>query len=71
MLIGFLIIDSEDWKRWRKEVSDVRGKPVVHVADTGPLQSINRGERQSTVDDIETFDDEDESDGELVERPPP
>lgn len=69
MLIGFLIIDRDDWKRWRKGVCDVRGKPVVHVADTGPLQSNNRGERQSTVDDVETFDDEDESDGELVERP--
>lgn len=69
MLIGFLITDSEDWKRWRKGVSDVRGKPVVHVADAAPVQSNNRGQPQSIVDDVETFDDEDESDGELVERP--
>ncbi|MCJ1469266.1 Cysteine protease atg4 [Pseudocyphellaria aurata] len=70
MLIGFLITDDADWKRWRKEVGDVQGKNVVHVADAGPLQSNERGERQSAVDDVETFDDEDESDGELVERPP-
>ncbi|MCJ1265425.1 Cysteine protease atg4 [Lobaria immixta] len=69
MLIGFLITDSEDWKRWRKGVSDVKGKPVVRVADAGPLHSNNKGERQCTVDDVETFDDEDESDGELVEHP--
>lgn len=70
MLIGFLITDNADWKRWRKGVGNGQGKSVVHVADAGPLQSNDRGERQSTVDDVETFDDEDESDGELVERPP-
>ena len=68
MLIGFLIRNSEDWKNWRKGVIDTRGKPVVQVADAGPPQSNNREERQCAVDDVETFDDE-ESDGELVERP--
>lgn len=68
MLIGFLIRTSEDWKNWRKGVSDIRGKPVVQVADAGPPQSNNREERHCAVDDVETFDDE-ESDGELVERP--
>lgn len=69
MLIGFLIKDHEDWKAWRKGMSDVEGKPVVNIADLELVQLNDRGERQSAVDDVETFDDEDESDGELVENP--
>ena len=69
MLIGFLIKDYEDWKSWRRGVRNVKGKPIVNVADMEPVQLNNR-ERRSAVDDVETFDEEDESDGELVECPP-
>ena len=70
MLIGFFIKDELDWESWRSAVSKIDGKPVVHVADTEPALHSHGHERESAVDDVETFDDEDEGDGELVERLP-
>ena len=71
MLIAFLIKDEEDWKSWRRGISDASGKPVVHVADSEPSLHGHGTERQSAVDDVETFDDDegDEGDGEMIERP--
>lgn len=70
MLLAFLVKDEEDWVAWRKAVTDAAGKPVVHVADTEPRLHGCGTERQSAVDDVETFDDEDESEGEIVECSP-
>ena len=70
MLIGFLIRDQLDWEKWRKAIREAEGKPVVHVAEIEPTLRGHGSERESAVDDVETFDDEDEGDGELVERPP-
>ncbi|KAL9584839.1 MAG: hypothetical protein Q9212_001871 [Teloschistes hypoglaucus] len=69
MLIGFLIRDEEDWYKWRKSVTEVQGKAVIHVADKEPSIHGLDAECQSAMDDVETFDDEDDSDGELVEHP--
>lgn len=71
MLIAFLIKDEEDWKSWRRAIGDASGKPVVHVADSEPSLHGHGTERQSAVDDVETFDDDegDEGDGEMIERP--
>ena len=74
MLIAFLIRDKEDWKSWRTEISQVSGKPVVHVADEEPSLHGPKLERPSAVDDVATFDDEDnesgdEGDGEIVDHP--
>ena len=71
MLIAFLIKDEEDWKSWRRGISDASGKPVVHVADSEPSLHGHGIERKSAVDDVETFDDDegDEGDGEMIERP--
>ncbi|KAL8654698.1 MAG: hypothetical protein Q9210_001344 [Variospora velana] len=72
MLIGFLIRDRDDWDLWRRSVSQVQGKPVVHVADKEPVMDGQEARRQSTVYDVETLDDDeddrcdDEGDGELV-----
>ncbi|KAL8706826.1 MAG: hypothetical protein Q9201_000165 [Fulgogasparrea decipioides] len=68
MLIGFLIRDREDWHKWRKSVTEVQGKSVIHVADKEPLMNGQGPEHHSAVEDVETFD-EDENDGELVEYP--
>ena len=70
MLIAFLIRDGEDWKNWRRALGTASGKPVVHVADEEPSLHGHGTVRKSAVDDVETFDDEDEeheSDGDLVE----
>ena len=72
MLLAFLIRDENDWKGWRRAIGDGSGKPVVHVADSEPSLHGCGVERQSAVDDVETFDDEDgadEGDGEMIERP--
>lgn len=69
MLLAFLIRDEADWKDWREAMSNGEGKPVVHVADTEPALHSEGSERASAVDDVETLDDEDEGDGEMVERP--
>ena len=68
MLIGFLIKDEMDWESWRSAICKIEGKPVVHIADTEPVLQGNGHERQSAVDDVESFDD-DEGDGELIEHP--
>ena len=69
MLIAFLIKDEEDWKSWRRAIGIASGKPVVHVADEEPSLLEHSALRQSAVDDVEILDDEDEDDGEMVERP--
>ena len=75
MLIAFLIKDEADWREWRQAVAKTSGKSVIHVADSEPPLHSQGIERSSAVDDVETFDDEDESgdpdegDGEIVERP--
>ncbi|KAL8683064.1 MAG: hypothetical protein Q9186_000974 [Xanthomendoza sp. 1 TL-2023] len=68
MLIGFLIRDKGDWDDWRRRVTEVQGKPVVHVADTEPAAIGQNVERAGAVDEVETLDD-DEGDGEMIERP--
>ena len=67
MLIGFLIKDKEDWHNWRRAIGTTSGKPVVHVADEEPSSHGLGAARKSAVDDVETFDDEDQSDGEFLE----
>lgn len=68
MLIGFLIRNKEDWGLWRRSVSEVPGKPVIHIADKEPVMDGQEAHRQSTVYDVETLDEDedDEGDGELV-----
>jgi cysteine protease ATG4 len=60
MLIGFLIRDEEDWRKWREAVSCVQGKAVIHVADKEPEHSSQPTERPGAIDEVETFDTEDD-----------
>ena len=71
MLIAFLVKDEEDWKSWRRALGTASGKAVVHIADEEPSLHGHGAVRKSAVDDVETFDDEDEDDidGEMKERP--
>ncbi|KAL8971213.1 MAG: hypothetical protein Q9183_001161 [Haloplaca sp. 2 TL-2023] len=74
MLIGFLIRDKDDWRTWRRSVTEVQGKPVIHVASREPIINGKDVERQSAVDEVEALDDDDDEgdgDGELVEYPNP
>ncbi|KAK2628888.1 hypothetical protein QTJ16_001991 [Diplocarpon rosae] len=62
MLIAFLIRDENDWKQWRRAVQEVQGKAVIHVADKEPTQEGLGIEREGAIDEVETFDDEDDDD---------
>jgi cysteine protease ATG4 len=59
MLIAFLIRDEKDWEDWRQGVQEVQGKAVIQVADREPVLSM---ERDSAIDEVETFDDDDDDD---------
>ena len=71
MLLAFFIKDEGNWRSWRSAVSQTSGKPVVHVADEEPSLHKQGTQRSSAIDDVETFDDEEDvdEDGEMVERP--
>ena len=74
MLLAFLIIDEDDWRRWREAITAAPGKAVVHIADKAPSLHGHSIERQSAVDEVETLDDEagEEPDGdnmEMFDRP--
>ena len=69
MLLAFLIRDETDWMKWRHEMSNVPGKPVLHIGDREPVFQ-EEGEREGAVDEVETLDD-DEGDGELINLPTP
>jgi len=60
MLIGFLIRDEEDWKEWRESVANIpKGqKAIIHVADKEPSAVGGVSPRESAIDEVETFDDE-------------
>jgi cysteine protease ATG4 len=60
MLIAFLIRDENDWKAWRRAVQEVQGKAVVHVADRDPALYGLSAERDGAIDEVESFDDEDD-----------
>ncbi|KAK0101507.1 Cysteine protease atg4 [Cadophora gregata] len=60
MLIAFLIRDEKDWKEWRQAVREVQGKAVIHVAEKEPPFQGLGTEREGAIDEVETFDDEDD-----------
>jgi cysteine protease ATG4 len=60
MLIGFLIRNEEDWRLWRKGITDVPGKAIVHVADKEPPLSGQGTERASAIDEVEVLDTEED-----------
>jgi cysteine protease ATG4 len=60
MLIGFLIRNEEDWKAWKKGITDVSGTAIVHIAEKEPNHSGHGAEREGAIDEVETFDTEDD-----------
>ncbi len=60
MLVAFLIRDENDWRIWRRAVTNAPGKAIIHIADRRPPLHGQGVERESAIDEVETFDDEDE-----------
>lgn len=64
MLLGFLIHSKEEFEEWRKAVSDIPGKAIIHIHETEPKYATGN-ERAGAVDEVETLDetlDEDDAD---------
>ena len=60
MLIAFLIRDEADWTAFRKRISETPGKPLVHISDVSPSLHGSVSEREEAVDEVQTFDDDEE-----------
>ena len=60
MLIAFMFKDEDDWRDWRHRIGGTKGKPIVHVADFEPAQHGFGSERDGAVDEVQTFDDDDD-----------
>ena len=60
MLIGFLIRDENDWEDWKRRIREVKGKGIVQVYEKEPPGG-GKKERKEAVDEVETFDDEDDT----------
>lgn len=58
MLIAFLFRDEADWQSWRRTVSEAHGKAIFHVADSEPSRYGYGTERESALNEVETFDDD-------------
>ncbi|OCT47666.1 putative cysteine protease atg4 [Cladophialophora carrionii] len=62
MLIGFLIKDEDDWEDWKRRLKETKGKAIVHVLDKEPPVPGESRERKEAVDEVVSFDDEEEDD---------
>lgn len=60
MLIGFLIKDEADWEDWKRRLREVKGKAIVNVYDKEPPVPGETKERKEAVDEVETFDDDED-----------
>ncbi len=60
MLIGFLFRNEAEWRSWRHAVNEAPGKAIFHVADSKPARYGHSTEREAAVDEVETFDEEEE-----------
>lgn len=66
MLIAFLIRDEEDWRVWRRSVSQVPGKAIINVVDKAPPLHGHGSEREGAIEEVEAFDDDEEDDDQIV-----
>lgn len=63
MLLGFLINTEDEWHSWRSAIASLPGKAIIHIADKYPSDFGSGGEREGAVDEVESFDgDEDDDD---------
>lgn len=66
MLMGFLIRDEADWQDWKRRLKEVKGKAIINVYEKEPPVPGQTTERKEAVDEVETFDDEDEDDNDAL-----
>lgn len=61
MLIGFLIMDEDDWDSWKSSVRFVQGRSIISVSDHDPAARGPPG-RSGAIDEVETLSDDDDGD---------
>jgi len=67
MLFAFLFRDHGEWEDWKRRIAEAQGKAIFHVVAGGaPKDEGGSREREGAVDEVETFDDDDDDEGELV-----
>lgn len=64
MLMSFLIRDEQDWEDFKRRINEVRGKKIVNIYAKEPPVPGQAAERKEAVDEVQTFDDEEDDDGE-------
>ncbi|KAF2864637.1 autophagy-related protein-like protein 4 [Massariosphaeria phaeospora] len=64
MLIAFLVRDEADFEKWKEGVVSVQGKAIVHVSKSAP--EPRGAEREGAVDEVESFDEREDEDGDAV-----
>ena len=76
MLIAFLIRDAADWASWKQSMARSNETSVVRFANSKTSPYDHGAEREGAVDEVETFDDDEdgltkdeEGDGELIDPP--
>lgn len=62
MLLGFLVQSREEFEEWRRGVDGTEGKAIIHVHDREPKYATGQ-ERPGAVDEVETWDEGTEEDG--------
>lgn len=63
MLMSFLIKDEADWQDWKRRLNEVPGKKIVNVYAREPPVPGVTVEREEAVDEVQTFDDEEDAEG--------
>lgn len=60
MLIGFLIMDEDDFEAWKLSVKHVQGKPIINVAEYDPARGM-AAVRDEAIAEVEALSDDDET----------
>ncbi|KAI1006353.1 putative cysteine protease [Podosphaera aphanis] len=61
MLIAFLIRNDNDWREWQNDIREIQSKAIIHITDKNPHLENHCGERNGAIEEVETFDDDDDS----------
>ncbi|RKF75864.1 putative cysteine protease atg4 [Golovinomyces cichoracearum] len=58
MLLAFLIRDEKEWRDWSHKIKEEKGKAVVRFIDKDPTICCHDTERDEAIDEVETFDED-------------
>lgn len=59
MLIAFLFRNADEWDNWKRTVDATAVKVIFHIGTNATPAPGLGAERESALDEVETFDDND------------